>query len=438
MTIEQTLKTAPLPTPKQKTYPIKNAGELDPLLERIGNARCVMLGEATHGTHEYYTWRMAISKRLIEEKGFNFIAVEGDWPDCYRLNRYIKGYADQDKKSHELLRDFRRWPTWMWANWEVDALLNWLKLFNNGKPANNRVGFYGLDVYSLWESMDALVGYLQTNDPKAAELAKQAIRCFEPYEEDPHKYARSQYSLESSCRQEVINLLAEIRKKSPVYDSDPEAALNTEQNAHIAVNAEEYYSNMMSFNDNTWNLRDTHMMETLQRLMQFHGPDAKAIVWEHNTHIGDARYTDMQHHGMYNTGQLAREQLGEKDTVLVGFGSYLGTVIAGKEWGAPMEVMPVPAARGGSVEELMHRTYAGNRMLIFDRKHPQKRWNEVWPHRAVGVVYNPLHEKHGNYVPTILGSRYDAFLFIDETTALHPLHIQPDGHLVPETYPFNF
>jgi erythromycin esterase len=287
--------------------------------------------------------------------------------------------------------------------------------------------------------MEALFNYLQVNDPKAADIARQALLCFEPYEEDPHKYARSQYSLESSCRQEVTSLLTEMRKKSPVYDHDPEAALNTEQNAHIAVNAEEYYSNTMNFNDNTWNLRDTHMMETLQRLLKFHGSDAKAIVWEHNTHIGDARYTDMQRHGMHNTGQLAREQLGAPNTVLAGFGSYQGSVIAGKHWGAAMEVMPVPEARQGSVEEFMHKRYAGeNRLLIFDQNGNNDRLDEVMPHRAIGVVYNPVNEKHGNYVPSILSSRYDAFLYIDQTTAVHPLHLKPDSHLVPETYPFNF
>lgn len=420
-------------------YPLKNAADLDPLIERIGDARCVMLGEASHGTHEYYTWRTAITKRLISEKAFNFIAVEGDWPDCYRLNRFIKGYADQDKKSNELLHAFNRWPTWMWANWEIDALLNWLKDFNTGLPANQRTGFYGLDVYSLWESMEALVRYLETNDPQTAELARQAIRCFEPYEEDAHEYARSQYSIEGSCRQEVINLLTAIRKKAPIYDHDPEAALNTEQNAQIAVNAEAYYSNMMSFNDNTWNLRDTHMMETLQRLFAFHGKKSKAIVWEHNTHIGDARYTDMRRHSMINIGQLGREQLGEKNIVLVGFGSYIGTVIAGKHWGAGMEVMPVPGGRDDSVEDILHQKYnQQNRLLIFSRENHSDRFNEVLPHRAIGVVYDPAHEKRGNYVPSILNSRYDAFLYIDQSTALHPLHLKPDGHKVPETYPFTF
>lgn len=421
----------------EAAYPLANARDLDPLLARIGDARCVMLGEATHGTHEYYTWRTAISQRLIEEKGFNFIAVEGDWPDCYRLNRWIKNYADADKKSHQLLHEFNRWPTWMWANWEVDALVNRLKQFNTGKPANRRAGFYGLDVYSLWESMEALVGYLQTNDPKAAELAKKALKCFEPYEEDPHQYARTAYHFESSCEQEVVRLLSEIRKKAPVYDHDPEAALNTEQNAHIAVNAEEYYRNMMSFNDNTWNLRDTHMMETLHRVMDFHGKGAKAIVWEHNTHIGDARFTPMQQQGMFNTGQLAREQFGENDTVLVGFGSYRGGVVAGSAWGAPMEVMAVPAARENSVEALLHQQYNANRLLIFDRDR-ESLFDETMPHRAIGVVYDPQREKYGNYVPTVLSRRYDAFMYIDDTTAVHPLHIKPDGHEIPETYPFNF
>lgn len=418
-------------------YPLINSTDLDPLLERIGDARCVMLGEATHGTHEYYTWRTAISKRLIAEKGFNFIAVEGDWPDCYRLNRWIKGYDDQEKRSDELLHEFNRWPTWMWANWEVDALLNWLKKYNGKQPANRRAGFYGLDVYSLWESMEALVNYLQVNDPKAAELARQALRCFEPYEEDPHQYARSNYHIGSSCEPEVIHLLTEIRRKAPIYDHDPEAALNTEQNAHIAVNAEAYYRKMMGFDDHTWNLRDTHMMETLQRLFSFHGPRSKAIVWEHNTHIGDARYTPMQRQGLFNTGQLAREQIGENNTVLAGFASYEGQVIAGSAWGAPMERMPVPPARAGSVEALLHGQYNDKQLLIFDRR-GNGAFDSTLPHRAIGVVYDPAQEKSGNYVPTLLSRRYDAFLFIDKTTAVHPLHIHPDGHLIPETYPFNF
>lgn len=426
-----------LQTITETTYPLARPADLDPLMERIGNARCVMLGEASHGTHEYYTWRTAITKRLLAEKGFSFIAVEGDWPDCYRLNRWIKGYDEQEKTSRQLLHEFKRWPTWMWANWEVDALLNWLKKHNTGLPANQRTGFYGLDVYSLWESMEVLLKYLYENDPKAADLAVQALRCFEPFEENPQQYASATYRHGTSCEAEVVKLLSEIRKKAPVYDHDPEAALNTEQNAFVAVNAEAYYRKMMSFDDHTWNLRDAHMMETLHKLLKFHGPDSKAVIWEHNTHIGDARYTPMARQGLFNIGQLARKQLGMDDTVLIGFGSYQGSVIAGSAWGAPIEAMPVPPARADSVEALFHQQYNANRLLVFDQGR-KNALDETMPHRAIGVVYDPAHEKSHNYVPTVLSRRYDAFIFIDQTNALHPLHIKPDGHLVPETYPFNF
>lgn len=423
---------------KENTYSIKESQDLDPLFKRIGDAHCVLLGEASHGTHEYYTWRTAITKRLIKEKGFNFIAVEGDWPDCYRLNRYSKGIDNQDKNSSQLMRDFKRWPTWMWANWEVAALIEWLKEFNADPYIDKRIGFYGLDVYSLWDSMDEIVGYLEKTDPIAANLAKKAIQCFEPFGEDEQRYAREQYSLEDSCREPLVQLLSEIRRKAPSYDHDPEAALNAEQNASIAVNAEEYYTQMMSFNDNTWNLRDSHMMETLNRLLKFHGEDAKAIIWEHNTHIGDARYTDMEKAGMHNVGQLVREDRGEKDVVLVGFGSYSGTVIAGGHWGDPMKVMQVPPARKGSIEEILHHESAEDKLLIFDRSNTKERFSTPMPHRAIGVVYHPEQEQFGNYVPTILHSRYDAFVYIDETMALHPLHLHPDGHKMPETYPFNY
>lgn len=278
---------------KEQAYQLKEASALDALLERTGGAHCVLLGEASHGTHEFYTWRTAISKRLIAEKGFNFIAVEGDWPDCYRLNRYVKGYQGEDKKPEELLFDFRRWPTWMWANWEIAALISWLKTYNKTRQLDERAGFYGLDVYSLWESMDAITTYLEKTDPVAASNAKKAWLCFEPYGRDEYKYAAAQYDWSDSCRDVLVSMLAHIRRNAPGYDHDLEAALNAEQNAHIAVNAEEYYRKMTSFDGNTWNLRDTHMMETLSRLRKFYGAGAKAIVWGHNTHIGDARYTEM-------------------------------------------------------------------------------------------------------------------------------------------------
>jgi len=423
---------------QQRSYHLANSGDLDPLMERVGDAHVVLLGEASHGTHEYYTWRTAITKRLITEKGFNFIAVEGDWPDCYKINRYIKGLDNQDKKPAEVLHSFDRWPTWMWANWEIVSLINWLKAYNAKLLMDQKVGFYGLDVYSLWESMNTIVSYLEIEDPEAAELAKKAIRCFEPYGEDEHRYARAQFTVSASCREPLIRLLTHIKKKVTSYDHDPEAALNTAQNVYIAVNAEAYYTNMTSFSDKTWNMRDTHMMETLQRLFKFHGAASKAIVWEHNTHIGDARYTDMKKAGLINVGQLVREVRGEEDVVLVGFGSFQGTVIAGKAWNAPMEVMAVPEGRKNSLESQLHKESAANKLLIFEAAHRDESFYTWIAHRAIGVVYHPEREKYGNYVPTIFNLRYDAFLYIDQTRALHPLHLKPDGHKIPETFPFEY
>src|SRR5215204_3559485 len=227
-----------------------------------------MLGEASHGTHEFYTWRTAISKRLIEEKGFSFIAVEGDWPDCYRINRYIKGYKDGGDNVRTVLGAFDRWPTWMWANWEVAALADWLRQYNQPQPIDRKIGFYGLDVYSLWDSMRAMVDYLEKEDPQVAQSVRKAIQCFQPYEDNEHAYARVSLT-EHSCRDKVLALLKEVRMKAQFLDGDREAGFNTEQNAHIAVNAEKYYRAMMSFDNESWNVRDTHMMETLDRLLKF-------------------------------------------------------------------------------------------------------------------------------------------------------------------------
>jgi len=415
-------------------YNLTTSNDLTPLVEDMNGRRIVMLGEASHGTHEFYTWRTAISKRLIQEQGFNFIAVEGDWPDCYKINRYIKGYKDAGDDIVTLLNSFDRWPTWMWANWEIAALAEWLRDYNKDLPIDKKVGFYGLDVYSLWDSMKVMVNYLDKEDPQTAKSVRKAIQCFEPFQENEHMYAR--YSLtKHSCRDEVLNLLREIRLKAQFLDGDREAGFNTEQNALIAVNAEKYYSSMMGFDDKSWNVRDTHMMETLQRLLQFHGMDSKGIVWEHNTHIGDARATDMKQAGMFNIGQLAREQYGTDSVYLCGFASYKGTVIAGDEWGEPMREMEVPEAREGSIEEILHEESSENRYILFSEQH-DKRYQQRIRHRAIGVVYDPLREKYGNYVPSVLDERYDALIFLDKTKALHPLHMEPHNEKTPETYPF--
>ncbi|MGZ5219922.1 MAG: erythromycin esterase family protein [Chitinophagaceae bacterium] len=423
---------------QQNAYSLQSKVDLQPLFNRIGDARIVMLGEASHGTHEYYTWRSHISKRLIEEKGFSFIAVEGDWPDCYRVNRFIKGYDPATKAAFKVLHDFNRWPTWMWANWEIVALADWLQKHNTGLPANKKVGFYGLDVYSLWESMESIMQYLKKTDIAALKVAEEAFRCFEPYRKDEGtSYARASQFVPELCKNEVVHLLKEIQQKLPQYNTDYENVFSAEQNALITVNAEKYYRAMIHGGPHSWNVRDRHMADTLDRLLKFHGDKSKVIVWEHNTHIGDARATDMADEGMFNIGELARTRHHAEGVVLVGFGSYKGTVMAGRSWGAKMQAMQMPEARKGSWEYLLHQAGAKNQLLLMDEFAGNDMFLENHiGHRAIGVVYNPQYEQYGNYVPTVLPLRYDAFVFLDETRALYPLHIEPDGRQLPQTYPF--
>jgi erythromycin esterase len=419
--------------------PLESARDLDPLIDAVGDARFVLLGEASHGTSEFYTWRMEISKRLIDEKGFSFIGVEGDWPDCYRVNRYLKRMSDSGSSAREVLHAFERWPTWMWANSEVVDLIEWLRDFNRSRGEEQRVGFYGLDVYSLWDSMRAVNEYLERIDPKLAAAARRAYNCFEPYAEDAQEYARATALVPTSCEDEAVGVLRALRANAASFREDgSEGYFDAEQNALVARNAELYYRTMIRGGPGSWNVRDTHMVETLDRLMGHHGTNAKAIVWEHNTHVGDARFTDMARAGMVNVGQLVRQSHDREGVLLVGFGTHRGTVIAGDEWGAPMERMRVPPARRDSFEEAMHDGPANDCLLLFDGLEDGgvRGLDEPIGHRAIGVVYDPDHERWGNYVPTIIPRRYDAFLFIDETRAVDPLHMPVHvGGDVPETYP---
>ncbi|MDQ3998224.1 MAG: erythromycin esterase family protein [Gemmatimonadota bacterium] len=419
--------------------PLDNADDLDPLIERVGDARYVLLGEASHGTSEFYTWRAEISKRLVLEKGFSFIAVEGDWPDCYRVNRYVRGFEDSGESAEAVLHAFERWPTWMWANREVVDLVAWLRLHNDRAHPERRVGFYGLDVYSLWDSMRAVVEYLEGIDPALARAARRAYSCFDPYHDDPQDYARATAIVPTSCEAEAVAVLRELRARAPEYRGDGrESYFDAEQNALVARNAELYYRTMVRGGPSSWNVRDTHMVETLERLMAHHGPQARAIVWEHNTHIGDARYTDMATHGMVNVGQLVRDRHDDAGVVIVGFGTHHGTVIAADEWGAPMERMRVPAARPGSWEDVCHRENEDDKLMIFsDEPHGGAPGLErPRDHRAIGVVYEPRNERWGNYVPSILPRRYDAFLYVDATRGVDPLHMPVRvGEEPPETYP---
>ncbi|MBJ2174993.1 erythromycin esterase family protein [Aureibaculum sp. A20] len=419
---------------------IKTDKDLDLLIDKLADSRLVLLGEASHGTHEFYTWRTAISKRLIEEHEFNFIAVEGDWPDFYQVNRYIKQYNTEYKNAKDVLKNFNRWPTWMWANWETEALIKWLHNYNKNFTVNNRIGMYGLDVYSLWESMETIVDYLKVNDPSLLPTAKKAMSCFEPFgDEAGMAYARFLHRFApKTCENEVVDLLQDILRNATHYNSDLEASLNIEQNAHIAKNAEQYYRSIVSADQNSWNIRDHHMMDTLRRLLTFHGTNSKAIVWEHNTHIGDARATDMHQEGLVNVGQLVREELPNLNPKIIGFGSYKGSVMAGKEWGATMQKMTVPSAEKNSWEYLLHKTGKGDQLLFMDSLKNDNHFKAAIPHRAIGVVYHPEYESIGNYVPSIMPERYDAFIHIENSKALHSMHVHTDKSQLPETYPWAF
>lgn len=418
--------------------PLNSDTDLDPLMERIGSARYVLLGEASHGTSEYYTWRARISQRLIQEKNFSFIAVEGDWPDCYAVNRYIKHYAASGSNAYEVLHAFERWPTWMWANREMAELAEWLRDYNRKRPLERRAGFYGLDVYSLWESLSEVMKYLERHDGAALQAAKKAFHCLEPYHDDVYRYAYASRLVPELCESDVLHLLTAIRHTMPDFNEDGEAHFVAEQNALVVKNAAAYYRTMIYGGPDSWNLRDSHMMETLNRLMQWHSPGAKAIIWAHNTHVGDARATDMADEGMSNIGQMAREEHGQNDVVVVGFSSHRGTVIAGREWGAPMRQIHVPEARPGSWEDVLHRARPEDKLLLLSDMPEDAALRERRGHRAIGVVYHPDHERRGNYVPTVLPERYDAFLFLDETHALHPLHMESHREEeVPDTFPWS-
>jgi erythromycin esterase len=430
---------------RRAAHRLTSPADLDPLLKAVGDARFVLLGEATHGTSEFYTWRAEISKRLILEKGFSFIAVEGDWPDCYHVNRYVKCLPDSGHSAEDVLHAFARWPTWMWANREMVDLTEWLRAHNRDLADVRQVGFFGLDVYSLWDSMAAVVEYLEDIDPVAASAARRAYSCFDPYYDDAQAYAQATALVPTSCEHATNAMLQALRARAPqAREHERDSHFSAEQNALTARNAERYYRAMVRGGASSWNIRDNHMAETLERLMSHHGPQAKAIVWEHNTHIGDARFTDMARHGMVNVGQLVRQRHGEgpgdgDGTIIVGFGTHRGTVIAGEEWEAQMEKLPVPPARPGSWEDTLHLALGGeDALFIFDGTDDGgiPGLDDPVAHRAIGVVYHPDAERLGNYVPTIVPRRYDAFLFVDESKGVDPLHMPAAVTAeMPETYP---
>ena len=404
---------------RDRAIRLEEPPDLSPLIERIAPARLVLLGEASHGTSEYYTLRADISRELILRHGFRFIAVEGDWNALYRLNRYVKGLAPAATSAREIMTGFNRWPTWMWANEETAALIEWLKSHNEGLAPEERVGFYGIDVYGKDDAIRALPIALESVHPEESEWLREQYGLFTPYLNDLHEYVRALQRGApdgSEAARAVVQRLREARDELQVDDAE---YLHLKQMAWVVKNAEKHYRAMAMRSPESWNYRVEHFYQTVERLMDFYGADARGIVWAHNTHIGDARATDMSQRGQRNIGQLAREGRGEGEVVAVGFGTHRGTVLAGRSWGGPMERMTTPPAAPGSIEAAMHEAAEGNLLFLLDDPPPSLL--QRIGHRAIGVIYHPEREVPGNYVPTILPRRYDAFLFIEETSALTPL-----------------
>ncbi|WP_442788391.1 erythromycin esterase family protein [Dactylosporangium sp. NBC_01737] len=420
--------------------PLTVPGDFDVLLDRVGAARVVMLGEASHGTHEFYRWRAALTRRLVEELGFSFVAVEGDWPDCDRVDRSVRCATDAPDDPRAALAAFERWPTWMWANEEVMDFCRWLRTHNASVDPAARVGFHGLDVYSLWESLREIVTYLREHDPAQVPAALAAYRCFEPFAEDAQNYALATRFVPVSCENEVVDLLIQLRQHAA---ADGAGRFGVWQNAEVVAGAERYYRAMVRGGRESWNVRDRHMDDTLDRLLRHYGSQdgsqdgtgAKAVVWAHNTHVGDARATDMADVGEVNIGQLARQRYGAGQVVLVGFGTHRGTVMAGAAWGEPMELMPVPPARRGSVEDVLHTAAPPQALFVFPPRDRPDLLTDELGHRAIGVVYDPEREHWGNYVPTVLGDRYDAFCWFDESHGVRPLLTRAVDVFEPETFP---
>ncbi|WP_274307944.1 erythromycin esterase family protein [Solibacillus daqui] len=403
----------------EHSLPLSDAS-LNKIVEAIGDAKIVMIGEASHGTSEFYKIRAELSKKLIEQKGFQLIAVEGDWPSAQTVNRYVKGYSVEGETIKDvLMKAFHRWPTWMWANEEVATFTEWLKEINRNRE--QKVGFYGIDLYSLFESIDEVLKFLSNKPQYQVDLehAKKAFTCFEPYNRMPEHYALSTAQFSDECISEVASLLHSLRNHEELYSSRQEEDLNVVMNALVAKNAEAYYRKMMS-DEKSWNTRDYHMVEAIHELRKYYGEETKIIVWEHNTHIGDASETSMKNEQMINVGQVIREQCGKENTYAIGFGTYEGTVIAADSWGDPFKIIKVPPAILSKWEGQLHAASPEDKVLLFNDEN-RELFNDWIGHRAIGVVYNPAFEAYGNYVPSRVGSRYDAFIYIDQTNALNPL-----------------
>jgi erythromycin esterase-like protein len=421
--------------------------DFDLLLDRIGDARFVLLGEATHGTHQFYKIRAELTKRLIREKGFCAIACEADWPDSYRVNRYIRGVGDDDTAT-ESLADFHRFPQWMWRNADILDLVGWLRAHNDRiGEAKHKVGFYGLDVYSLHGSMGAVLSYLQARDPDAARRARLRYGCFDVFGEEPQTYGQAiSMGIASDCQEEVVQQLVELtRRRGDLMRHDglvaAEEHFEAEQNARVVANAEQYYRQMYLGGVSTWNLRDTHMMDTLDSIathMEQMGRNAKMIVWAHNSHVGDsAAMAHRAERDEITLGHLCRKRH-PGDSVLVGFTTYTGTVTAASDWGAKAERKLVRPGMRGSYESLFHQTGIPSFLLMLDDLgEATAALHDARLERAIGVVYRPQTERWSHYFDVRLAQQLDAVIHVDQTRALEPLERTPlwEGGELPETYP---
>jgi len=405
------------------------------LFDRFGNKRVVLLGEASHGTSEFYRARAAITRRLIERHGFSIVAVEADWPDAAAVDRFVRlrsGRANSDPP-------FQRFPTWMWRNTDAAGFIDWMRDFNASLDAPDRAGFFGLDIYNMQSSIAAVLSYLDRVDPEAAGIARQRYGCLAPWQKEPATYGRAVLTEGyRKCEQAVLEQCRDLLKRKLEYArGDADTFLDAAQNARLIASAERYYRIMYYGGAECWNLRDTHMFETLQHILQTHGPDSKAVVWAHNSHIGDARYTEMgQQRGELNIGQLCRQQWGDA-SALMGFGTHKGTVAAASDWDGPMEIKTVRPSLSESHERLCHETGLEPFLLDFHRNGLVGRaLRKFRLERFIGVIYRPESELMSHYAQASLSRQFDVFLWFDETSAVTPLgpeHVKPG---VPETYPF--
>jgi len=427
---------------RQAAHPLTGEpADFDPLLKLVGDSRFVLIGEASHGTHEFYRIRAQITKRLIAEKGFDAVAVEADWPDAYRVNRFVRFESD-DEDAIDALGGFQRFPAWMWRNADVLDFVGWLRNYNE-RRCENRAGFYGLDLYSLHASIRAVLDFLDKVDPEAARRARYRYSCFENFGEDTQAYGYAAgFGLAKSCEDEAIGQWVEMRRRAEeLARRDGRAARDAfffaEQNARLVKNAEEYYRAMFHERTSSWNLRDTHMAETLRALTHHLGAKSKIVVWAHNSHLGDARATEMGQRGELNLGQLVRQDYG-REAFLVGFSTYTGTVTAASGWDGPAERKHVRPALAGSYESLFHQTGIGNFLLqLHGKERAVALLQEPRLERAIGVIYLSQSERLSHYFHAQLPDQFDVVLHFDETRAVEPLERTAawEAGEVPETYP---